>query len=326
MASQGSQLSALDSALRATFGACSNRSWALSAPAKVNLRLKVTGRRDDGYHYLSMLTASCSLQDELRVAWRETSGISVAVDLPSLSTLPEADNLVAKAYRAFWGIFGCSENLPGFDVSITKRIPVGGGLGGGSSDAGAVLRFLVALFGPVIKDTLQLSDEAFEARVMAAALACGADVPYAYHGGVAWVSGVGDVVTQLPLVQVWSGLALISVPSRPVPTAEFYRAYRESHPHITPYRDVILEQYCQQPEPLDAQRLLDNDFEDVACQLVPEVGRALALARGVFPHTVMTGSGSAIVSLVADGGDPGVVAEYERAAMSQGVVVHHVSL
>lgn len=326
MGANSSTNSSIESAIRRVARTLSHQSWRVVAPAKINLRLKVTGRRDDGYHYLSMLNTTCSLVDELSVSCRAESGISVSVDVASLASMPTADNLVFKAYREFWMGFACGEYAPGFDVSIAKRIPVGGGLGGGSSDAGAMLRLLVSLFGETLKEHLGLSDSEFDARVMAAALACGADVPYAYRGGVAWVTGIGEVVTALPVKRLWTGVVLISVPSRPVPTVEFYRSYRERHPSVEASRDRVLEEYNQQVSGVGLRELLENDFEEVACQLVPEVGAALALARGFFPLTTMTGSGSALVSLVGDEGGSATIEDYQRAAAQIGVVVHEVSL
>ncbi len=302
-----------------------SKTWRLTAPAKINIRLKVTGRRHDGYHYLSMLNTSCSLCDDLVVSLRDERGISVSVDLPSLATMPFADNLVAKAYARFFEEFGCSGDGPGFTVSIVKRIPVGGGLGGGSSDAGAFLRFLVSLFGETIIRALDITEPEFEAQIMAVALACGADVPYAYRGGVAWVTGVGETVTPLPISRLWEGPVLISVPSRPVPTAEFYRFFRERHPAIESRLDSLMEEYSRCSLGRDLRSLIQNDFEDAACQLIPEVGEGLALAREFFPMTTMTGSGSAIVSLVESGSEARI-AEYQRRAALCGVVVYHVCL
>ncbi len=325
MDSQASRESSLAASIDGVVSALPCRTWRLTAPAKINIRLKVTGRRHDGYHYLSMLNTSCSLCDDIVVSLREERGISVSVDLPSLASMPAADNLVAKSYSRFWEEFGCSRAGPGFAVSIVKRIPVGGGLGGGSSDAGAFLRFLVSLFGETITRALNITEQEFDARVMTVALACGADVPYAYRGGVAWVTGIGEVVTRLPISRLWEGPVLVSVPSRPVPTAEFYRFFRDRRPEIEARPDVLLERYSRACNELDVGSLIENDFEEVACQLVPEVGEGLALAREFFPMTTMTGSGSAIVSLVTSGSEA-LIGEYQRRAAPRGIVLYQVSL
>jgi 4-diphosphocytidyl-2-C-methyl-D-erythritol kinase len=239
--------------------------------------------------------------------------------------MPVADNLVAKAYTRFFEEFGCAGEGPGFVVSIVKRIPVGGGLGGGSSDAGAFLRLLVSLFEETIIRALSITEREFDARVMTVALACGADVPYAYRGGVAWVTGIGENVTRLPVSRLWEGPVLIGVPSRPVPTAEFYRFFRERHPVIESCPDSLLEEYSRGSQGFGLVSLIENDFEDAACQLVPEVGEGLALAREFFPMTTMTGSGSAIVSLVESGSEARID-EYQRRAALCGMVVSQVSL
>ncbi len=325
VAARAGEQSVVTSAIDRAVSQLSTRRWQLSAPAKINLRLKVTGRRSDGYHFLSMLNASCSLCDELSVSLREKRGISVSVDLQSLASMPTADNLVAKVYRRFWEEFELEGEGPGFEVSIAKRIPVGGGLGGGSSDAGAFLRLLVSLFGETIVEALGISAPAFDARVMSVALACGADVPYAYRGGVAWVTGIGEVVTPLVVSRLWEGPVLLSVPPRPVPTAEFYEFFRQRRPRIDSCADVLLERYSREPHACDLAALLQNDFEAVARELVPEVGEGLALAREFFPLTTMTGSGSAIVSLVSQGSE-NRISEYKRAAASNQAIVHQVSL
>lgn len=325
MVAHDGEESLLSSAVDRELSQLSIRTWTLTAPAKINLRLKVTGRRHDGYHYLSMLNTSCSLFDELFVSLAQEPGISVSVDLPSLAMMPAEDNLVAKVYRGFWDEFELTSERPGFVVSIAKRIPVGGGLGGGSSDAGAFLRFLVSLFGETIMKTLGISTQVFDTRVLNIALACGADVPYAYRGGISWVTGIGEVVTPLPVSRLWEGPVLISVPSRPVPTAEFYKFFRERHPSIESCSDAVLERYSRKPQEFDLAELLENDFESAASQLVPEVGEGLALAREFFPLTTMTGSGSAIVSLIERPSEA-LVGEYQRVAALRHTVVHQVSL
>lgn len=275
----------------------------LNAPAKINLRLKVLGRRADGYHLLSMLNATCSLADELRVRFRTEPLCSVSIDLPDLKSVRSADNLVFKAFHNYWKAFDCDEPPCGIDVDIIKRIPVGGGLGGGSSDAGALLRLLTELFQEAIQECLGLDRDQYLSRVTAAALACGADVPYAYSGGVCWVTGIGGDVRPIRVNRLWEGSVLVVAPPKPVPTGPFYESYRAHHPDLSDDLDSMMERFSGHPDPTLLPGLLGNDFEADVCRLVPEVGQGLACARSFFPHTTsLTGSGSCFFSLVGSAG------------------------
>lgn len=298
------------------------RLWVLGAPAKVNLRLKVLGRRADGYHLLSMLNTTCALSDELRVRLRHDSECAVSIDLPELQSVASADNLVTKAFRNYWKVFGCDEPPCGIDVAITKRIPVGGGLGGGSSDAGAILRLLTELFQGAIEGCLGIDRSEYLSRIAAAALACGADVPYAYSGGVCWVTGIGEDVRPISGGPLWGGTVLIVAPPKPVPTALFYDRFRAQHPHLTLGVDAPMERFRAHPDPVLLPDLLENDFEGDVCQLVPEVGEGLIRARCFFPHTTsLTGSGSCFFSLV-NVGEEGRIPAFTEALHQVGMAVH----
>jgi 4-diphosphocytidyl-2-C-methyl-D-erythritol kinase len=161
----------------------------LFAPAKVTLSLAVTGVREDGYHLLHSEMVTVDFGDDLRLAWGDALHLS-----PSwgISTGPE--NLIRRAL-----------DLTGrkADVSVTKRIPPGAGLGGGSADAGAILRWA----GGVSDDV---------------AATLGADVAFCQRGGRAMVTGIGDIVT--PLAFVPQDLTLFLLDAS-VNTAECYRAY-----------------------------------------------------------------------------------------------------
>jgi len=163
------------------------------APAKLTLSLRVVGVRDDGYHLLDAEMVTLDLADELVFAEGDGLDILAAAgpDVP-----PGDDNLVRRALEAV----GRRAH-----VTLTKRIPAGAGLGGGSADAAAVLRWAGC-------------------RDLAVALALGADVPFCVHGGRARVTGVGEVVAPLPpLDQVFTLLT----PPFGVATADVYRAWDE---------------------------------------------------------------------------------------------------
>lgn len=174
------------------------------AYAKLNLVLRIVGRREDGYHLLQSLFCAVDLADEIEL---EPLPRGIEIVAPAELGPPEG-NL---AYRAAKLLLG--ENGPGVRIVLRKRIPPGAGLGGGSSDAAAVLAGLNLLYG--------FRKSAEELRNQAAKL--GADVPFFLGRSPAWVEGIGERLTplDLPLPFVF----LLVIPPYPCPTAEVYRAY-----------------------------------------------------------------------------------------------------
>lgn len=297
----------------------------LSAFAKVNLRLKVEGRRPDGYHLLSMLNCSTSLCDTLTISLRAEKNFHVDITPEGILSPGEGENLVTKAFRAFWREFGFDEPPCGFDCAIEKRIPIGGGLGGGSSDAGAMLRFLDDCFRSGLCESLELSPHDFAARVKRAALAVGADVPYAYVGGLCLVRGIGEEVTPLSDRFVWGGKVLLLVPSSPMPTVRFYEEFRKARPDISHEVDTALKEFVEE-ERGDLLSLVENDFEHVVCNLLPDVREGLRVAREVFGRgTALTGSGSVFFSLIPPG-DEGKVSELSARLNGLGIRSYITSL
>lgn len=294
------------------------RELTLNAPSKLNLRLKVEGRRADGYHLLSMINCSTSRQDTLRVAFTREDACLVTAK-PEGSIPPGGgENLVSKAFRFFWREFGCDVVPFGFRCEIKKNIPVGGGLGGGSADAAALLRHLVTVFGAVLRESFELSEDDMHRRVIRAALACGADVPYAVHGGLCWVGGIGEEVVPLRSRAVSPSKALIMVPSQPVPTGAFYERYRLENPVVSALSDDVGRDFAKAGSG-DLRSLVANDFERTACEMVPEIGEGLRIARQFFPQgTALTGSGSVFFSLVPEG-EEGVASELSARLGGQGI-------
>ena len=279
------------------------RASMVQAPAKVNLRLKVEGRRADGYHLLSMVNCSTSLQDSLSITFTMERDITLTVE--PLNSIPKSggENLVTKAFKAFWSEFGYELPPLGIRCHLVKRIPVGGGLGGGSADAGAVLRHLSAVFASALEESLDISSEEAHRRVMAAALSCGADIPYSVVGGLCWVGGIGEEVVPLVGRSAAPKKVILMVPPKPVPTAAFYERFRGQYPVLTEKRDSGGREFVAVRSD-DLRSLVENDFEKTACEIVPEIGEGLRLAREVFPEgTALTGSGSVFFSLVPDGAE-----------------------
>jgi 4-diphosphocytidyl-2-C-methyl-D-erythritol kinase len=169
-----------------------SRAIVLAAPAKINLALEVVGRRDDGYHELRSIFATVDLTDRVRVAVAHTLDVRTRPDVGA----PLGDDLAARAVRALAAAAG---HAPAAHVRIHKRVPVAAGLGGGSSDAGAVLRGLAALWG-------------IGGELGPVAASIGSDVPFFVTGApYAAVSGRGESVQALatPPVPLWAVLVRV---------------------------------------------------------------------------------------------------------------------
>ena len=181
----------------------------ISAPAKLNLGLAVVGRRTDGYHKLVTLMVSLRLADTVRV--EPARAFSLACDHPALAG---DDNLVLRAARALQSAVGEQRAA---HITLSKRIPIAAGLGGGSSDAAATLVALDALWGTNVPDDmlLRLAHE------------LGADVPFALYGGAMVARGIGDLLTPAPVPDVWLALVTprVIIPRK---TAALYEALREA--------------------------------------------------------------------------------------------------
>lgn len=152
------------------------------APAKLNLMLRIVGRREDGYHLLQTVFQFIDLVDELHFSIRDDGEIRRIGGAPGV---PEAQDLVVRAARLLREATGC--RAAGVDIRLDKRIPLGGGLGGGSSDAATTLVALNRLWGCGLD----------RAALQRLALELGADVPVFVHGHAAWAEGVGEALTAI---------------------------------------------------------------------------------------------------------------------------------
>ena len=214
------------------------------APAKINHFLHVTGRRDDGYHLLQTLFQFLDLADALRITVTADGRIRC---LRNYHQVDEQDDLVVKAAKLLQEI-GASAR--GAEIRVDKRIPIGGGLGGGSSDAATTLVALNCLW-----ETGLTTDQLAEAG-----LSLGADVPVFVRGFAAWGEGVGEKLEPVELPEDWY---LLVYPNTPVATAEIFNApgLTRTTPRVT-LRD-FLQGKCR------------NDCEPVVRQTCPEVAAAL---------------------------------------------------
>ena len=177
-------------------------SW--PAPAKLNLFLHIVGRRADGFHLLQTAFQLLDWGDEVRLRVREDGAIRRVNPLPDMA---EESDLGVRAAVALRQATGCRL---GADIAIDKRVPIGGGLGGGSSDAATVLVALNALWGTGLD----------EDALAAIGLALGADVPLFVRGRSAWAEGVGEDLTPIDLPERWY---VVVDPGVVVPTRELFQ-------------------------------------------------------------------------------------------------------
>ncbi|WP_031436977.1 4-(cytidine 5'-diphospho)-2-C-methyl-D-erythritol kinase [Methylobacter tundripaludum] len=157
------------------------------APAKLNLMLRITGQRSDGYHLLQTVFQFIELCDWITFHPVDDGRVSLQKPIPGV---PEADDLIIRAAKLLKAETGCEQ---GVRIEVEKNLPMGGGLGGGSSDAATTLVVLNALWG------LQLSME----RLMELGLTLGADVPVFVYGYSSWAEGVGEKLERIDIPEQW---------------------------------------------------------------------------------------------------------------------------
>ena len=260
----------------------------LRSRAKLNLCLGVTGRRPDGYHLLDTVYHELALHDDVAVRLTE-GGVTVGVTADQEGLLVPADerNLAAQALQSVLDHLGLS---CGFHVQIHKRIPSGGGLGGGSSNAAASLRIANALLGDV------LSDEA----VATLAIGLGADVPFFLAGGSQRGQGVGE---ELTAVDVAGQHFVLILPPYGCATAEVYKNYARMLA-VDGAADTVLRNTAFQGDGGVMAGDLYNDLEQAAEQLRPQLGRLRrAVGAAGYEHVRMTGSGSTLFVICRDPAD-----------------------
>ena len=234
----------------------------LPAPAKLNLFLHVTGRRSDGYHLLQTVFQFLDYGDEITFEPRRDGRIRHLSPLPGVA---EEQDLILRAARLLQRHCGVSR---GVDIRLEKRLPMGGGLGGGSSDAATTLLALNHLW------RTGLDRE----RLSALGLSLGADVPIFIHGHAAWAEGIGERFQAVELPEPWF---LVIVPPVSVSTAEIFSA-----------ADLIRD-----AQPITIRAFLAgegvNTLEPVVTSRYPEVAEALAWL-GRYGQARMTGSGGCV--------------------------------
>lgn len=234
----------------------------LPAPAKLNLMLHILGRRADGYHELQTLFQFLDFGDELGFALRTDGAIHLHTPIDGV---PHDSNLIVRAARLLQQQAHCTL---GADIWLDKRLPMGGGIGGGSSDAATTLLGLNHLW------QLDCSED----QLASLGLSLGADVPVFVRGHAAFAEGVGEKLQPVTLSEPWF---LVAIPQVLVSTAEIF-----SDPELT--RDT---------PPIKVRSLLEgggrNDCQPVVQKRYPEVRNALILLNKFVP-TRLTGTGACV--------------------------------
>jgi 4-diphosphocytidyl-2-C-methyl-D-erythritol kinase len=260
------------------------------APAKINLTLRVVGRRPDGYHDLESLVCFARAGDRLTL--RSGDGLSLDVIGPRAEVAgPPEQNLVLKAARA---LAARISDLALGHFTLLKRLPAGAGLGGGSSDAGAALRLLVRANG------LALSDP----RVADTARATGADVPVCVDPKSRWMRGLGEILSD-PL-KLPSLPAVLVFPGAPLATKDVFAAFH-AHAALAKALPAVIaidwERAVSDAVLLDWLKDTGNDLERPAIAQLPAVTDVLAALRAQPGCRLarMSGSGSACFGIFASG-------------------------
>ena len=281
------------------------------SPAKVNLCLRVVGRRDDGYHLLDSIFVPIDLCDRITItvaAVRPGAETTVAVHCDHPGVPEDGTNLAARAAVLLLAERGCGADVR---IVIEKTIPPGSGLGGGSGNAATVLAGMNALLGLGVP----------AARLRELALGLGADVPFFLCGRTARVRGVGNEIEPIP---GWPALHLVvAIPPLAVATAWAFRAFAQTG--CAPQRQELpgLVPVGDEPARLAAGAapgpdLLVNDLERVVLAAFPEIAelKARLLAAGATA-AVMSGSGSAVIGLAPSAAGAERIAAATRRAIPE---------
>jgi 4-diphosphocytidyl-2-C-methyl-D-erythritol kinase len=253
----------------------------LKAPAKINLYLRVLGKRDDGYHEIESLMQAIDIYDEITL--ERSDVIEMTCDDPALPV--DESNLAFKAAS----IMQQRIYYPGVRIGLKKKIPSGSGLGGGSSDAAFVLRGLRRLYGlaPAPEDMLEVATEV------------GSDVPFFLSSGQAVVTGRGEKIRSVILPGDYD--IVVIVPSVASSTAEAYAGARISLTKAGPL--VLLEKRISASRFGRLLESFSNDLEEVVLHRFPEIAELKRiLSEAGAGLSSMTGSGSAFFGLFPRGG------------------------
>lgn len=258
------------------------------APAKLNLFLHVTGRRADGYHLLQSVFQLIDRGDVLGFDLRDDGLIRRTTEVAGV---PEEQDLIVRALRLLQAEHARRHGtVPGIDVAIDKRLPMGGGLGGGSSDAATALMAANALWrtGMARKE------------LMALALPLGADIPFFIFGENGFAEGVGEDLQAVTTPDCWY---VVIEPGVSVPTAAIFSSERLTR-NTKPVRIADFSRHLSSRT--DMSGFGQNDLQPVASSLFPPVAEAIAWL-GQFGDARMTGSGACVFCAFSSASEADVV-------------------
>ncbi len=240
----------------------------LPCPAKINLFLRITGRRANGYHDLQTVFQLLDYGDTLHLQLRGDNNVVLATPLPGVN---DEDNLIVRAARLLQQLTGCQK---GAALHLEKRLPMGGGIGGGSSDAATALLGLNTLW------QLNLDID----TLAELGLKLGADVPVFVRGHTAWAEGLGEILT-------------------PINTAECYFVVLRPPCEVSTAEIFCNEQLTRREAPLKIAAFLEghlgNSCENLVRKLYPEVDKAL-IWLDQFAQAQLTGTGSCVFASFAN--------------------------
>lgn len=255
------------------------KSITLAAPAKINLSLDVTGKLDNGYHTLEMILQTISLKDEVYLE-KTAQGVEISCNHPQVPC--DGSNICNKAALDF---FNKTSIRGGVRIQIQKRIPVGAGLAGGSTNAAAVLKGLNTLYDAC------LSQE----QLLELGLTCGADVPFCLTGGTCLAEGIGEKLVKLPSFSDVS--AILITPDFSVSTAWVYQNYRMDDPVRHPDTKALISA-VRDGDVLRVARGMRNVLESVTTVKYPEIEGIKRELKGCGAlGSMMSGSGPSVFGL-----------------------------
>ncbi len=249
----------------------------IESPAKINLRLEILKKREDGYHELRTVLQKISLHDTLHFSLKKEKGIYITADHPNLPV--GKNNLV---YKAVQSILKVSGYKGGVDIEIEKRFPLGAGLGGGSSNAATTLKAM----NQILKLNLP------QKELIGMGLEIGADVPFFFWKGAAIGSGIGEQLKKKELPILWY---VLIYPNFEVSTRWAYQNFVLTNQQF----HFNLHKFVKTPEGIS--RILFNHLEEVVSRKYPQIGimGKILFSTGAL-GALMTGSGPTVFGLFKD--------------------------
>jgi len=271
------------------------RSVTATAPGKINVCLRVGPVRDDGYHDVATIFQAVSLVEEVTASESESFSVSFTGPIDTSALTVDESNLVLRAARA---VAAESAYTGGADIQVIKRVPIAGGMGGGSADAAATLVAVDALWGTNLGMP----------RLAEIAATLGADVPFALHGGTALGVGRGDVLSPVLAKATFHWVLVLNEVGLSTPDV-FRQLDRHRAEHsieietvaVDPAIDPNLLQALRSGDAMALGEYLRNDLQAAALQLMPNLGETLEFGEthGALAG-IVSGSGPTVALLAAD--------------------------